>query len=119
MCHPFRVRPSVPPLQHPQRAECVPTARRTEAFQFEVRLALPAVLQRPAAVGALGATDDVDRFAEAPVPRRVDGLEIIESAEDVVVPARREREAKEDGLDDVPVRSERKSRCTKRNSWPR
>src|SRR5437773_671017 len=93
--------PAFPPLQHAQRAEGVPTAGRTQSFQFKVGLALVAVLQRPAAVLAPSAADDVDRSAEALVTRRVDGLEVIESAEDVVGPARRERDAKEYGLDDV------------------
>src|SRR6266516_62827 len=90
----------IPPLQHPQRAEGVPTARRAESFEREIRLPLVRMLQRPAPVLALPATDDIDCLGEAPVARRVDGLEIVESAEDVVVPPWREREASEERLDD-------------------
>src|SRR5438105_4971281 len=79
---------SIPPLQHPQRAERVPAAGCAEPFQFEVGPALPAVLQRPAAILPPGAPDDLDRLGKTRVGRRVDGLEIIESAEDVVVPPR-------------------------------
>src|SRR5438105_3533360 len=96
-----------PLLQHPQGAECVPAARRAEAFQLEVRLPLVRVLQRPAAVLVLAVMDDVDGVGEARVARRVDGVEIVESAEDVVVSSWREREANEYGLDDFagPVRA--------------
>src|SRR5205807_6048555 len=78
----------------------VPAAGPTEPFQFEVRLAPVAVRQRPTPILALAAAENLDRLGEARVARRVDNLEIIESAEDVVVPPRREREAKEDWLDD-------------------
>src|SRR5207244_4949063 len=90
--------PGVPPLQHPQCAQRVPAARRARAFQLEVRLPLVRMLQRPAAVRALAALDDGDGVGEARVARRVDVLEIVESAEDVVVPAWRESEAREDRL---------------------
>src|SRR5206468_4312394 len=46
------------------------------------------------------ATDDVDGLSEAPVARRVDGLEIVERAQDVVVPPWRESGTSEYGLDD-------------------
>src|SRR5262249_11167463 len=68
--------------------------------QLEVGLALVAVLELPAAIVAPRASDDVDRLGEARVARRLDGLEVIERAQDIVVPARREGEAKEDRLDD-------------------
>ena len=44
------------------------------------------ILQWPTAVIEPAAADDVDSLSEALVARRVDGLEIVESAEDVVVP---------------------------------
>src|SRR5262245_26464660 len=94
---------SIPPFEHPQRAQSIPTAGRTEAFQFEVRLALVAVLQGPKAVRPLAITHDVDGLGETPVARRADGLEIVESPENVVVPPRRESESKEYRLDDVAV----------------
>src|SRR5262249_28371350 len=55
--------------------------------------------QCPAAVLALGALDYVHCVGEARVARRADGLEIVESAEDVVVPSWWEREANEYRLD--------------------
>src|SRR5262249_19280129 len=58
------------------------------------------MLQGPAAVLTLAFTDDFDRLVEAPVSRRVDGLEIIECAEDVVVPPWRERKTSEYRFDD-------------------
>src|SRR5207245_1583950 len=63
-----------PPLQHPQGAECVPAARRAEAFQLEVRLPLVRVLQRPAAVLVLAVMDDVDGVGEARVFPRPSGI---------------------------------------------
>src|SRR5574341_2212362 len=102
---PFPTIPSsliaLPPLEHPQRAKGIPPAGRTETFQLEVGLALVAVLQRPATVLALGAKEDADRFGKALVAGRAYGLEVIEGAEDIVVPPRREREAQEDGFDDL------------------
>src|SRR5205807_675316 len=76
---------SLPPSQYPQRAKGVPAAGPTEPFQFEVRLAPVAVRQRPTPILALAAAENLDRLGEARVARRVDNLEIIESAEDVVV----------------------------------
>jgi hypothetical protein len=72
----------------------------TEAFELEVRLPPVAVLQQPTAVCPLLAADDVDRLGEAPVARRADVSEVIERAENVVVPPRREGEAGKGGLDD-------------------
>src|SRR5437899_12923647 len=81
---------TLPPLQHPQCPEGVPAAGLTEAFELEERLPLVAVLQRPATVGAPAAADELDRIAEARIARCLDRLKVIESAQDVVVPARRE-----------------------------
>src|SRR5207247_7737945 len=92
--------PPIPPLQHPQRAESVPAAPRAETLELEIGLPLVRVLQPPATVLALAATDDVDGLSEAPVARRVDGLEIVECAGDVVVPAWRESGTGEYRLDD-------------------
>ena len=89
-----------PPLQHPQCTERVPAARRAEALQFQVRLALVGVLQRPTAVGTPARADDAHGFSETPIARRVDGLEVVERSQDVVVPPRREREPLEFRLDD-------------------
>jgi hypothetical protein len=96
----YCARPLVPPLQHAQRAERIPAAGGADAFELEPSLALVAVVERPAAVLALCAADNVDCFAEALVARRARGLEIVERAEDVVVPARWEGELKENRLDD-------------------
>src|SRR2546426_12754295 len=101
VCRLLASRPPVPPLEHPQRAESVPAARRPEAFELEIRLSPVRVFQRPAAVLAPAVTKDVDRLGEAPVARRVDGLESVESAEDVVVPPWRESETGEYRLDDL------------------
>jgi hypothetical protein len=48
------------------------------------------VLKRPASVHALVSPDDVNGLGETLVAARVDGLEVIEGAEDVVVPPRGE-----------------------------
>jgi hypothetical protein len=45
------------------------------------------------------AADHVDRVGEAAVAGRLHGLEVVERAEDVVVPARREGEERERRLD--------------------
>ena len=47
------------------------------------------------------ASDDVDRLGEARVAGRIGRLKMIQRAENVVVPARWEREARENGLDDL------------------
>src|SRR5262249_59437917 len=96
----IRVAPpvAVPPLQHPQCPEGVPAAGRAPSFQLEVGLALVAVVERPAAVVAPRPSDDVDRLGEARIARRLDGLEVIERAQDVVVPARREGKAEGERL---------------------
>src|SRR5262249_46643727 len=91
---------AVPPLQHAKSAEGIPAARGAEALHDEIGLAVVAMLQRPAAVVAAGALDDVDRVHEASIAGRVDGLEVIECAKNVVMPARREGEAEENRLDD-------------------
>jgi len=57
-------------------------------------------MEGPAAVGEAGVVEDGDGVGEAGVAGGVDGLEVVEGAEDVVVPAGREGEAEEGGLDD-------------------
>src|SRR5262245_17324457 len=77
---------TVPPLQYPKCPEGIPAAGRAEAFQLEVGLALVAVLERPAAIVAPRASDDVNRLGEARIAGRLNGLEVIEGAKDIVVP---------------------------------
>src|SRR5882672_1932583 len=91
----------LPPLEHSQRPKRVPAAGCAEPFQLEIRLALIAVLQQPVAVLALAAPHNLDCIGEALVARCVDPLEIVQSAKDVVVPARWEGEPKENRLDDL------------------
>src|SRR6266508_427895 len=79
-----------------------PAARRAEALELEIRLPLVRVLPRPAAVLAPARTYDADGLGEAAVARRVDGLEIVDGAKDVVVPSWREGEPHEYGLDGLP-----------------
>src|SRR5437762_1594815 len=93
-------RSPVPPPQHAQRAQSIPAARRAEAFKLEIRLPFVRVFERPAPVLALPAADDVDCLGQARVARRIDGLEVVECAEDVVMPSGRKRKASECGLDD-------------------
>src|SRR5205823_14120879 len=93
------LRLAIPPSQHPPGPQRVPAAGFTKLFQFEVGLALVTILQRPSAVLALAAADNLDRLGEAWVSLRVDRLEIVQSAENVVVPTRWEGEGKEDRLD--------------------
>src|SRR5438552_16611595 len=90
---------TIPPLQHPPGSKRVPAAGLAKSFQFEVGLALVAILQQPSAVVAPAAPDNLDRLGKAWVSSRVDRLEIVQSAEDVVMPPRREGEGKEDRLD--------------------
>src|SRR5216683_645303 len=79
---------SPPPFQHAQM------------FQLEVGLPFVRLLQRPAAVRKLPVLDNADGVGQARIARRLNGLEIVERAENVVVPPRRESEAKEPWLDD-------------------
>ena len=81
--------------------EGIPTAGSAQAFQFKVRLTSVGVFQRPAAFLTPFVLNDLDRLGETLVARRLDRLEVIQSTEDIVVPARGEREAKEDGFDNV------------------
>ena len=93
----------IPPLQHAQRAERVPAARRPDAFQLKVRLSFVRNADsdhRPSSPTT--GTNDVDRVGEARVAGRIDLLEMVECAQDVVVPSRREDKSREVGLDDVP-----------------
>src|SRR5260370_11909921 len=91
-----------PPLQHAQGAQRIPAAGRAEAFQLEVGFAPVHVLQRPAAVGPLTALDQADGVGQARVPRRPDGLEIVEGTQNVVVPARRGSKTPENPPGDAP-----------------
>src|SRR5262249_59129631 len=50
--------------------------------------------------GVSRCSEEGDRHGQAGIARRVDRLEVIEGAQDIVVPARREGKAKEDRLDD-------------------
>ena len=50
----------------------------------------------------LGAANDLDGIAQAWIAWTPNGLKVIKRPEDVVMPARREREAKEDRFDDGP-----------------
>src|SRR5947208_1597666 len=90
----------LPPLKHSQRPKRVPAAGRAKPFQIEIRLASIFVVQRPATILALAGAHNFDRLRKARVGRRIDGLEIVQSAEDVVVPARWERKMQENRLDD-------------------
>jgi len=58
------------------------------------------VLQPPATVTAARQLDDVDGLGEAWIARRFDSLEVIEGAEDVVVPPGRKIKAGKRRLDD-------------------
>ncbi len=90
----------IPPLQYAHRSESVPAAGGSEAFQLEIGFPFVGVLEPPAAVFAAGVADDFDGFGEARVARGIDGLEVIESAQNVVMPSGREREAEEKRLND-------------------
>src|SRR6516225_3648956 len=90
----------VPPLQYPQCSESVPATGRAKSFHLEVGLPLVAVLEQPAAIIALRASDDVNRLGQAWIARGLDRLEVIKRTQDIVVPARREGETDEDWLDD-------------------
>jgi hypothetical protein len=59
------------------------------------------VLQRPAAVGSPAPIDEIDSFSQARVSRCPDGLEIVESSQNIVVPSRRKSKPLEFRLDDL------------------
>src|SRR5579864_3600589 len=80
---------AIPPLEHSQRAERVPTAGRPHSLHFEVSLALVAVLQRPAAIFEPRVANDFDSIGKARIAGAVHGLEIIERPQNIVMPARR------------------------------
>src|SRR5262249_3301272 len=83
------------------RPECIPPAGRANSFHFKVRLPPVAVLQGPAAIVAPRAADNVNCVSKAWIAGGVDRLEVIERAQDIVMPARREGEAKENRLDNL------------------
>jgi hypothetical protein len=97
----FALSATVPPFEHPQRTKGVPPTGRADVLQFKVRLAAVGVLQSPTAVFTPFVSNNINRLCKAIVARRIDGPEVIECTEDIVVPPRWEREAKEDRLDDV------------------
>src|SRR5260370_37709277 len=79
----------MPPFQHAQGAEGVPAAGRPRPFHLEVRLSLIGMLQRPAAILALGPFDNADGILQARAARGITALEIIQGPKNVIVPARR------------------------------
>jgi len=91
----------MPPAEYTQGAQSVPAAGRAESLKLKISFPFVGVLQRPAAIFELAVVDDFDGFGEARITRGVDGLKVIERAENVVVPPGRKREAREFGLDDV------------------
>jgi hypothetical protein len=100
---------SVPPAEYTQGAERVPAAGRAESLKLKIGFPLVGVLQRPTAVFEPAAVNDFDGLGEARIARSVDSLEIIERAENVVVPPGRKGEAREFRLDDFAgaMRSEK------------
>jgi hypothetical protein len=101
-----------PPPQHPQRAQRVPTARLAEVLQFKKGPAGITILEHPSAVVFPPDFDQLDGFFQPPVgvPSGPCAAvpKVVEPAQDVVVPARREGEARHLALHDVtgPMRPE-------------
>src|SRR6185369_6578442 len=86
--------PPVPePAEHAQRAEGVPPAGLALAvLHLDVNLARVDVLERPPAVRIPMALDDADGLGDALVGLDPRVAQVIEAAQDVVVPPGRERE---------------------------
>src|SRR5436190_11698823 len=81
------------PGEHSQRAKGDPAAGLTLTLHLEGRLARPGVLEGPSAGGLAMGLDDPDRLRDAFVPWVVLRVaEVVEPAQDVVVPPGRERE---------------------------
>ena len=91
------VRP-VPQVEDAESAESVPATGGAETFNFEVGFAAVDILQWPTAIRKLRLAHNLDCVVEAGVTRSIDGLEVIEGAENVVMPARRKRQFQKDGF---------------------
>ena len=82
---------SVPPAQHPKRAEGVPAARRAHALEIEVDAARMDAVQQPPAVGLPFGLHDRDRLGHPGIGVRAGVPEVVQRAQHVVVPVVRER----------------------------
>ena len=109
----------IQPPHHAQGSQRVPAAGLAHLLHLEKDLAGIAVLERPAAVGAAVFFEESDGVRKAIVARGIAVLEVVQAAKNVVMPARREREARISGFTTAPVRCERNSRWSSRNSRPR
>lgn len=94
------------PVQNTHGPQCVPEAgEAVRSFHLEVRRTLVCVLQRPPARHISLGYDQIDRFGAPIVEARAGRSEVVKPAEDVVVPAGREREHRESRVDDLPGRA--------------
>ena len=90
------------PAEDSQCAERVPAAGLADDFGEREREGLVVgVFEEPAAVGLALAFDEFDGFAHAWIGFGAGGAEVIESAENVVVVARRESEFEEFPVGDL------------------
>ena len=93
---------SVPPLEHPERAEGVPAARRAHAaLKIEVDLTRMDPVEQPAAVGLPLRLHDFHCLRHPGIRVRARPPEVVERAQHVVVPVVRKSEVEIRRLDDL------------------
>src|SRR3954469_239495 len=84
---------STGPAKHTQRVQGVPTTRLSAGLvQLEVDVALVRLLEWPPSGRVACALDDIERLGDPVVRLHARGAKVVERPEDVVVPARWERE---------------------------
>src|SRR5204862_4252774 len=80
------------PAQHAERPKGVPAARLAgAAFHFEVHRTRMRILERPSPVLVALLRHQIDRLGDALVWREARSAQVVESPQDVVVPARGKR----------------------------
>ena len=80
----------IPPLQHSQRPERIPPAGLTCFLQIKKLPARHACVHHPAPVWLLFALQQLNCIRHALVTRCITGLEVIQSAQEIIFPAGRE-----------------------------
>src|ERR671918_426338 len=95
------LRGSIPPPQDAQRTQSVPGAGCSGSLEMEPDVAAVTVVQIPALIALPSLPQEGNRVLEPFVRLRAAGLKVVQGAQDVVVPVRRERQAHEHRLHDL------------------
>src|SRR3954454_460704 len=95
-------RSPVPPVEHPKRAEGVPTAWFADlSLEVEVHPAGVDPVEQPAPVGLAFGPHDLDRLGHTRIRFGPSAAEVVEGAQHVVAPVVREGEVEVLRIDDI------------------